>query len=414
MNAWLESGRTNTFVGVLQNDVVFRTSSHSNTLTLGNGTNPNHDAAMYVNRNCIGINKLPCPTQSFSLDVHGVMVSRSNTTWCDQGASSSSILAGSNVTRLCALGLVMNDGTRDTINLKRDGTIKTAGTVQAMSGTFGSPGLINTQVPVLSVEGRGDFRDGLCVSFTDTLESVSDTSLSYDHVHKSLSVGSRATIDTKGLAIKGCITSSGYVFAPAFKVLSDARLKENIQPSDADEDLRAILALDVKRYSLIDNGSERIKEGQTGVLAHELCAVIPNALSRVADYLPNVMAHTCVESHVNPLGPTWLMFPDMESGMNIHIGDHIRVRVDDTILTMDVVDVCMDDKMIRTGICVLGSASNKVSFHGLPLTTNVFVYGTLCNDIMAVDTAQILFRLVSAIQVLNAEVKELKESRSFV
>lgn len=413
MNAWLESGCTNTFVGVLSNDVVFRTSTQSNTLIFGNGSNPTTDAAMYVSKNCIGINRLPCATQSIALDIDGMVVSRSNITWCEQGASTGSIVAGSNTTRICALGVAMHDGTRNTLSMARDGTITTIGSVKAVSGVFGSSGISNAQVPVLSVEGRGDFRDGLSVSFTNALDNVSDSTFSYDHVRKSLAIGSRATIDTKGLAIKGSITSSGHVFAPSFKVLSDVRMKENVISSDSLEDLASILALDVKRYNLIDNGVDRSKSGQTGILAHELRRVIPNALSTVSDYLPNIMVDAHVHSHVHfdAQGPTWLVFPSStpSSIRNIIcIGDNIRLKIDGNLMIADVVDVCMNDDQSIRQVCVLGSEENRRVLHGSDINTRVFIFGTLCDDIMAIDTAQVIFRLVSAIQALHAEVRDLK------
>lgn len=73
---WLEVGASNIpiFTSQSNNDIIFRTTSSNNKIIIGNelyniSSSSNINAALYINNNTIGINKVPSP--SIQLDING-------------------------------------------------------------------------------------------------------------------------------------------------------------------------------------------------------------------------------------------------------------------------------------------------------------------------------------------------------
>lgn len=403
MNAWLESGRSDTFVGVRPHDVVFRSSTGTNALVLGNGVNSQALAAMYVTSNCIGIHRLPNASAMIALDIGGQVACRSNMIWCDPNASAANVLSGCNATMVSASGVILNDGTRDTVSIDRLGSIKTSGSVEATQATFGDPTQQTTGAS-MTVHGRARFGEGVCLLVGGDADVSASASMSFNKVSGLMCFGKLATLGPRGLSVNGSIASSGHMFAPAYKLLSDSRLKTDVVPTDSVQDLASILALDVKRYRLLDNGSGREAGPQVGVLAHELSAVLPDAVSYVSDYLPDVMEQGCTSKCLDDTGELWLTFAHGSIGAGrFAMGDTLRVKLGCVVLPAIVSGVEIPSRRIR----LLGLAHGRVALASAPDGTDVFIYGHLRHDIMAVDTSQILFRLVSAVQQLHAQVKEL-------
>lgn len=409
MNGWLESGRSNTFVGVRPDDVVFRSSLARNALILGNGLNSGANAAMYVTSNCIGIHRLPNPAATIALDIGGEVACRSNMVWCDPSATAANVMSGSNATKVSASGLVLNDGTQDTVSIDRAGLIKTSGRVQAMTATFGDSVSTDHKQETVTVRGRAGFDKGVCLLIEGDPLASAAASLSFNKTNGVLSVGTHATLSSNGLTITGSIASSAHMFAPAYKVLSDQRMKTDVEDSDPVRDLSDILALGVKRYVLVDNGSERDVGRQVGVLAQELALVVPEAVSRVSDYLPDVMQHGEREDEAGNTehGSVWLRFPTSLAVSHVMVGDMLRMKVGDLVASAVVSGQDYGSGRIR----ITGVAQGALALAASPPKTGVFVYGRLRNDIMAVDTSQILFRLVSAVQGLHARIEELSAHR---
>lgn len=69
MFAWIEAGRSNTYLSVNPKDVVFRTATLSNSIIIGNDTNAGEHAALYVQQNRVGVRRPPM--QGLGLDVKG-------------------------------------------------------------------------------------------------------------------------------------------------------------------------------------------------------------------------------------------------------------------------------------------------------------------------------------------------------
>lgn len=402
MNAWLESGRSDTFAGVRPHDVVFRSSSGTNSLVLGNGLDAAAHAALYVASNCIGIHRLPSASATIALDIGGEVACRSNMVWCDAGTPSGDVLSGCNATKVSASGLVLNDGTRDTVSIDRTGAISCHGSVQASRATFGDPGQPATQdAEVITVLGRAGFERGVCllVGGDGTTGARASASLSFDRTSGMLSVGTHATLGPDGLSVNGGIASSGHMFAPAYKVLSDCRMKSDIVASGRDTDLGEILSLAVKRYVLVDNGSDRDTGVQVGVLAHELARVLPDAVSRVADYVPDIMESATFVKHEPGVG-SWLA---CKAASRMAVGETLRLKIGNHVASAEV--TCVDVRMNRVRLlCV---AHGRAALEALCPGDMIFIYGRLRHDIMAVDTSQILFRLVSAVQGLHARLEAM-------
>lgn len=433
MNAWVESGRTDSFANLHSEDAVVRTSSQTNSLVLGNGLNPYSKAAMYITSNCVGINRLPDTTNAATahivLDVGGLTACRSGMTWCEPATAAGMAVSGSNATRASVAGIVLNNGTLDTLTLDRTGhLVSTAnitslsskfgsctvtGQIAAQSGVFGSctvtgalkcDGPIDAPSAVLGkceVLGLALFDQGICMSTGPGKEST----ITYSSTSDVMNIGSQATLGQQGMIVDGTVVARGQMFSAGYKVLSDARLKRDVAPSDTASDLKQLLEVDVKRYGLTDNGaSASASASHIGVLAHELAHIMPDAVSLVQDYLPDIMSLAHVVGQ-GDLG-TWVLVPGRHA---IRPGDNIRLRIAGGVISAAVMDVT---DMHR--VCIQGCAQGRRSLDHAPAGTELFLYGTLREDVMAVDTNHILFRLVSAVQSLSERLSRFEASSSTV
>lgn len=406
MNAWLESGRSNTFSNVHPSDVVFRSSSQASALVLGNGIIPYGQAGLYIRSNCIGINRAPdtsVPNTRIVLDIGGAVACRSGMTWCSANTPPVNALAGSNATRASAYGVFLNNGQSDTIRLNRNGLLQTSGSVRSCNAVLGLPQTkVFSNTDTLTVIGKGVFDQGIRLVIDNPITSTTpqdNGSISYDPSADMLSVGARATINPQGLVVNGTVVSTGQVFAPGYRLMSDARLKKDIRSSDKVADLMDVLAVDIRQFKLADNGAERGVGPQTGVIANEIANILPDAVSRVHDYIPDVMCLGSIES-IEDRG-SWIVLQSTPCGCHkeLKVGDNLRLRLGSIIIAADI--VCTDvSNPLR--ICLLGCHHARISLRTAPPSTEVFVYGTLFYDVLAVDTSLILFKLVSAVQALHS------------
>lgn len=417
MNAWFESGRSNTFANVHPADVVFRTSSQVNSLVFGNGLMPDVNAAVYITSNCIGINRVPDASAAphIVMDIGGGVACRAGLTFCDTNTvmTSRAKMNGSNGMRAAATGVILNNGLADTVSLDRTGLIQTVGTMRASNAFFGShvaPSVFAAKSEVLTVIGKGSFDQGICLVVEADVTTSQNASITFNSLSSVMTLGSHATMGPYGLHVNGAVVSTGLMFAPGFKVLSDVRLKQDIVASELESDLAEVLAVSVKRYTLADNGADRGVGKQIGVLAHELSSVMPDAVSQVDDYLPDVMSAATIDSQLDAtvLG-TWLRLVPTLIPHTFHKGDNLRLRLcgdtAKTILTADVVEI---DPTDERHICVVGCSHGKTLILDGAVGSELFVYGTLSHDIKAVDTTHILFRLVSALQCINTKLEKME------
>lgn len=416
MNAWFESGRAGTFANVKANDVLFRSSSQANSLVLGNGLIPYGNAAVYLTSNCVGINRVPdtslANTARVVLDIGGNVACRSSMTWCYANTPPQQTQSGSNAVRASVSGIFLNDGSTDTIRLNRQsGSVNATGSVFASNAFLGIQPTSFSNPGVLTVLGQGVFQKGIRL-VVDGGTANDNGTISYDPHGDVLSIGARTTLNPAGLLVNGTIVSTGQMFAPGYRLLSDVRLKTDVSATSADGDLQEILALDVKRFELADTGAERGAARQIGVLAHELASIMPDAVSRVQDFLPDVMSRAHIDNPGHYAGPnrgrgTWIVFPQSFSPHIFRIGDRLRIRLGSSFLAADVSRLDPHDDR---RICLVGSDQGNRSLRISQPGTDVYVYGTLCHDVLAVDTNHVLFKLVSAVQSIHALV-QLNASR---
>lgn len=437
MNAWLQSGRSNTFIHVCPDDVVFRTSGQQNSLVIGNGILPYGHAAIYVASNCIGINCIPDTSSAADtrivLDIGGTAACRSGMTWCYPNTPAVQAQNGCNGCRASVSGLVLHDGRKDTVRLDRGGLIQTSGSISGSNAVLGRRVGQSTQsgqsgqsgpsgqstrsgqwghTEVLTVFGKGAFDNGVCLLVEPdqgrTDGRADKATITFDRDTSVMSVGAYATLDSSGLLINGTISSSGQMFAPGYRIISDARLKHDVVGSDRDSDLRDVMAMDVRRFTLADNGADRGSGRQMGVLAHELSSIVPDAVSRVQDYLPDVMCRAVIEGRGRGNGRgrgVWIVFPQSFAPHVFKVGDNIRMRLDCTVMVADVIQ--LDSKDSRR-VCIEVCATGRRALCDAESGTSVFVFGTLCHDILAVDTNHLLFKLVSAVQRLNTKLEDMQ------
>lgn len=402
MNAWVDSGRSNTFAHVSPNDVVFRTSSQANSLVLGNGLIPYGQAAIYIASNCVGINRVPDTSSSSDTrivcDIGGNVACRSGMTWCYGNTPAVQAQSGCNATRVSVSGIYLNNGRSDTISLDRSGLIRTLGSLSASNCVLGVPSKVYSNPDVLTVIGKGVFDKGIRLVVDNQKYGMTDNgSLSFDPYSDILSLGAKSAVTPNGLLVNGTIVSTGQVFSPGYKLLSDERFKRDIVESVHATDLRDVLAINVKVFTLIDNGAGRGNEQrQTGVLAQDISSIMPAAVSEVHDFLPDLMSATVVlESDRDGI---WVQFPSNGPADPWVVGDVVRLKAEGQIRSAAILNVDPVNRCARFHI----GESNLVR------GSKLFVYGKMYKNVLAVDTNQIVFKLVSAVQCLTKQLSDLK------
>lgn len=171
-----------------------------------------------------------------------------------------------------------------------------------------------------------------------------------------------------------------------FMTLSDQRIKKNIE--QATNALDTISKLDVVSYDHIDS----IKEGRVryGVLAQQVREQVPTSVHTIKEYIPNVFQKV-LQQFQSPQG-IHLFFQDR---IPVIVGKQVKVIVGEREFTVKVLDQ--------------GTHSLIVEQY-YPITEQeVFVYGTLEEDFLVVDKAQLGILALQGVKELMKEVVELRE-----
>lgn len=190
------------------------------------------------------------------------------------------------------------------------------------------------------------------------------------------------------------IFAEGLVSGQAFIAFSDARIKQNLQPSDAAKDLATILQLKVTDYRLTDwvaNGRQRKK----GFIAQEVKSLIPEAVTVSRDFIPDIFAPAVAVTVQRAAGT---MTVKMASAHGLQAGDKVRLMIDDA--PQEVV-------VTKTGSATEFEVGQ---IKGEP--KRVFVYGREVSDFLAVDYDRIFTTGIAAIQELARKVKELESKQA--
>ena len=169
---------------------------------------------------------------------------------------------------------------------------------------------------------------------------------------------------------------------------SDARAKKDIQVRDGKNDLELLKQLPIKSYKWRDE--RKGTQEHIGVIAQELEAVVPQAISHSKDFVPNIyMTRDITEVS--------------EKGFTI-TGEPIGLEGESIKFFYNGADG--QEKM---SVGILGEGNTLEHNQGLLKETQVFLYGKEVVDFKNVDYTSLSCLHMSATQELARQVAELRE-----
>lgn len=197
------------------------------------------------------------------------------------------------------------------------------------------------------------------------------------------------------------IYAAGRIACTEFDAFSDRRIKEHISTLDIDSASDAIARLHTVSYEYIDKPAKGAQR-KTGFISQEVEEVIPSAVSKSTEFIPNIFT----------------MVTDGSSEVycntaDIKAGDEVR------LLTS------AGEKIVHVR-AVSGGRAELCVGHGPHIAPGVspayltldwgtekpeqkyFVYGTRVNDLRTIDFDQVTTMCVGAIQKLQQENQQLK------
>ncbi len=175
------------------------------------------------------------------------------------------------------------------------------------------------------------------------------------------------------------IRASGRVLATEFDAYSDARIKKILGITNNINDLNTLMNIKITNYKYIDSigkGNRTYKK----VIAQELEAVYPIAVSKHTDVVPDIYRKTEICE-----GRIYLR-------NNLKVGEKVKLIFDNSTELVEV------EQADATGFVVNSKANG-----------NVFVFGREVNDFRTVDYEALSTLNISATQQLAKENVELKK-----
>lgn len=178
------------------------------------------------------------------------------------------------------------------------------------------------------------------------------------------------------------------VLAPGFLAASDIRIKNDIERSPSVNDLSTINQLKVTNYHYID----RVEKGsklQKGFIAQEVKKVIPEAITAITEFIPNIYA-VAEKVETNSNGKVVIT---TKKPHELKVNDEVRL-----------ITATKNDYRVEN---VIDKYRFEVS--GLPINTkDVFVYGKKVDDFNVVNYDRIFTTGIGAIQELSKQIELLK------
>jgi len=173
-----------------------------------------------------------------------------------------------------------------------------------------------------------------------------------------------------------------------FLAQSDSRIKHIIGRSDSKNDLSLLNSINVTDYTFKDYIGYG-KDVQKKVIAQELEKVLPSAVGKTSNYIPDVYAIACdVKSE------TGTLMISLDKSHGLKQGDKIK-WMDNT------------GKEQFTEVCNIVSDNDfEIDYSGT--VTKAFIYGKLVNDFRVVDYDAITMLNVSATQELYKMMIDMK------
>jgi RecG-like helicase len=189
---------------------------------------------------------------------------------------------------------------------------------------------------------------------------------------------------------EGGIGTRSFFFQHTNLTMSDARIKEVVGRSNAQDDLARLRQIQVTDYKHIDRTTYGNKIHKK-VIAQEVEAVYPEAVGRRTETIPNIFAQA-LSSVYNEISEELTVTLSKEHGLN----------------SGDLVDLIHEDGDRKT---YKVAATSETTFSVFTTTNpgNVFVYGKQVDDFRFVDYDSLFMLGVSAIQALSTEMDSVKQ-----
>lgn len=183
------------------------------------------------------------------------------------------------------------------------------------------------------------------------------------------------------------VSGNGFMSTNGVITSSDVRIKDIIGKSSTIQDLATLRSIEITDYSLKDKvrfGNKQVKK----VIAQQLESVYPQAVSRTADYIPNIYAkaqHVTIEGKFVTL--------TLAKAPELMVGDQVRLYT-------------KNNEEVYTKVTSV--TGNSFTINVDQPESEYFVFGKKVEDFRAVDYDAIAMLNVSATQELAKEIEELR------
>lgn len=187
------------------------------------------------------------------------------------------------------------------------------------------------------------------------------------------------------------IIASGAIISGKLSSPSDQRIKTDMVQSDANQDLQSLRKIKVTDYQYIDT----IKNGtqfRKGLIAQELEAIFPEAVSQMKGFTPDVYT-VGKDFSINETKKELTCW--LDKAHKFAVGDLVKLMTEDNTEQQKEVIEIIDEKAF-----VVKDWSEKAE--------GIFVFGKQVDDFRTVDYQQVAMLSVSAIQALSQEIETLK------
>ncbi len=190
------------------------------------------------------------------------------------------------------------------------------------------------------------------------------------------------------LQTTGRILSGGEV-----DVISDQRIKCNINAMQPQATLEQLMDLQPRTYAYID----KLRHGSkitAGFIGQEIEKVFPNMVQTETQFIPNIMKNTTATNISKTASQIKIRLD--ASNLDLVVGKTYQIHdVLDNTMNMEYVE---PDVFI--GECVDGDWN--------PTNSELFIYGELVDDFKVVNYQGLVVHLTAAVQQLYQEIKTLK------
>jgi hypothetical protein len=189
------------------------------------------------------------------------------------------------------------------------------------------------------------------------------------------------------------IVADQFVLATAFQATSDRRIKEVAGPSDRAKDLDTVRKLAVTDYHFVEKQTKGDRL-QKGFIAQEVKAIMPEAVTATANFIPDIYARATASSHNHSQKSLAIT---LAKAHGLKIGDRVRLISSSTELDLPIEAIPSGHEF------VVGNCERDPG--------RVFVYGKYVTDFLSVDYDRIFTTGISAIQELAKRVDALESTQ---